>query len=207
VDPIGDDSFIVARGLYGGWVPGVGHAFVVTNAKYYGDPNADVFSFGLLKKGKLGNISKATRAARAGATVNRDDYAAWVTMGTRGTPFNVSRINAPDVVVEAVANAIIEDIPYSPKPNSQVRQIFVKDIGYVSLQIQGNSTTGAFAVGDTAEQIASGDPQETVDRSPFILWLPGEESAKNVRFDWSTFDDRITGSRCTGRLDPNCPAQ
>ena len=72
---------------------------------------------------------------------------------------------------------LLENDPYSFRP-SPTDQTWTNQ-GIVSTP-ETNSSSAAFAVGDTAEQIASGDPTAAVDRRPFSLALPGASASSKV---------------------------
>jgi hypothetical protein len=172
VDRTGDDSFVVARllnSLVGDAL--IGHAFVVTNARYIGDPQARVCSYGKLANGNMGNVSDPARAAAVSAPTAKSDATAWANMGVRGAFSNVSRINAPDNVVDRVAQSVKENRPYALVPNASP---FSSD---------ANSNSAAFAVRDKATETATGDENAHVDRAPFSIALPGEASAYHVEFN------------------------
>ena len=130
-------SYLVSRPLA---TPGVGkvasHNFVVTHARYPGDPAAKVHSFGhdgvggQLDKVKLttSGFSKDTHAM---------DVKAWKSMKDRPRPGDLSLIEAPCGTVESHANAIRNDKKYRAVPISGM---------------SANSNTAAQAVADRSAQ-------------------------------------------------------
>jgi RHS repeat-associated protein len=172
-DPTGNDSFVVARLLdppVGAAL--MGHSFVATNARYLGDPQAKLFSFGKLKNGNMGNVNDPRNADGLSAPTAATDRLAWANLSVRGATSNVSRIDAPDAVVDAVASSVRENRPYALVPNSS------------PVSSEANSNSAAFAIGDRATQIAhnTDNPQVGVDRKPFSIVLPGEASSGHVEF-------------------------
>ena len=118
-DPTGNDSFVVARVLDSPLKAVlIGHAFVVTNARYLEDPQAIVYSFGKLANGNMGNVSDSSRAAAVSRPTSDSDKAAWANLGVRSGASNIARIDAPDSTVDAVASALKENRPYDLAPNA-----------------------------------------------------------------------------------------
>lgn len=180
-DPYGKESYVVARPLNSvvGKL-GFGHAFVVSNAKYIGDPNATVHSFGKLANGNMGNVSDENRAADASRTTFKSDTNAWLSLDADATE-NISQIDAPDDLVDAVAASVLENRPYDLAPTDS-ETVTHRPSGSVISTPQTNSNSGAFAVGDTSQQLATGDPNSQVNREPFTLTLPGEGASRKVEF-------------------------
>jgi RHS repeat-associated protein len=206
VDPLGNDSYIVSRWIHwnGLWLPPGRHAFLVTGASYIGDPNARVVSYGMRANGMLGNISKASDAARAGGDVNFIDQRIWLNLNRNAT-LNISKINAPDRLISAIVDANPEtNLRYAVLPRDASQCVNPKTGETFQFSATGNSTTGAFAIGDLAEQIASGDKDAQVDREPFNDLMPGHKQSKSVVSKFGIVGDWIFGTRCSGRLDPNC---
>ena len=58
--------------------PSINHGYVVYNAKYVGDPNATVVSYGPSSGGKLVNQG-------AGSTINNDDISEWRSLNVQDT--------------------------------------------------------------------------------------------------------------------------
>jgi RHS repeat-associated protein len=190
VDPRGDDSYVAARNLSS--VVGrisVKHSYVATNADYVGDPKATIHSYGPLTSGNMGNVKDLERASAGAQATHSDDIKAWRSLD-RSTSENIARINAPDAVVDAVAGAVEETNPYSlvPSPDSSVS---VPLVGAVP-NAEVNSNSAAFAVGDKAQQISSGESNSQVDRKPFGI-VPGEGAAQKVKFKCTKDLEKVDG--------------
>jgi len=167
VDPSGRDSFLVARPLDLTIQLNIGHTFIVTDAKYPGDPNGNVISFGKLENGNMGNVSNSARAADMSATAHATDKAAWAAE-TRNSGNN-TKINAPDKTVNAVAGALVENKPYAAVPalNSNTT----------------NSNSAAFAIADRSAQIQAGNPNATTAKPNGTMILPGGSQSGRVQFN------------------------
>ena len=172
-DPTGNDSYVVARLLNSLALQAAlqGHAFVVTNARYLGDPQARVYSYGKLSNGNLGSVVDPTRASQLSASTFATDSAAWANLGVRTTYSNVARIDAPDATVDKVAQSLKENRPYELAPSAS------------PFDSAANSNSAAFATGDKATQIATGNSNAKVDRTPFSIGLPGEAATGHVEFN------------------------
>jgi len=175
---------------------GLGHAFVVTHAKFIGDPNATIHSFGKLANGNMGNVSDATRAADASRTAFATDVRAWLALGADATE-NISGINAPDDLVDQVVAAVMENNPYALVPNSSGTKTTGGRDPMVVPDRTTNSNSGAFGSGDRAQQLATGDPNSRVSRAPFTLTLPGSGASWKVNFNAETGMAKATQSRPT----------
>lgn len=167
VDPTGEDSFLVARPL--DWKPemNVGHTFVVTDAKYPGDPNAHIFSFGKLANGNMGNVNDASRAANMSFTAHATDKAAWLAETKNSGTY--TKIDAPDKTVSAVAGAVLENKPYAYVPALTSNST--------------NSNSAAFAIADKSVQVSSGNPNATTPKPNDLMILPGGGQSGRVQFN------------------------
>jgi len=194
-DPFGEDSFVVARRLDSAFGKlSIGHAFVVTNAQFIGDPNATVHSFGKLINGNMGNITDSTRAATIGKSTFKSDRNAWLAL-SRTTSDNISQINAPDADVDNVVASILENRPYALNPHPQDLR---NGSSFGGPEVVGdtsvNSSSGAFAAGDAASRAAGNG---NVSREPFTLTLPGASASGKV-------GTKATGvHRVSGRIESN----
>jgi len=131
----------------------------------------------------MGNVGDRNQAADVSKTTAASDAAHWKSLGA-DTVENISKIDAPDDVVAAVARAVSENNPYAMVPIADDNGR-PADIGQSN---EVNSNSAGFAVGDKAEQIATGNPDAQVDRQPFELALPGAGESRRVQF------------KCTGEL-------
>ena len=112
-------SYLVSRplsfpefGLIGG------HMFIVTNAKYIGDPNATVYSYGMLGNGNAGNVAGAQNAESIATFINDQKF--WKNLQKLNCnaidpfkQFPITKIKARDDVVSEFANRVIENRRYS----------------------------------------------------------------------------------------------
>jgi RHS repeat-associated protein len=179
-DLSGEDSYAVARRL-DSWVGsmGYGHAYVVSNAQYIGDPQATVHSFGKMQSGNMGNVSRGN-VAEVSKTTAASDATHWKSLRA-DTKKNISQIDASDALVAAVADAVKENKPYALNPAPAPGRA-VRGIGLVP-NTEVNSNSAAFAVADKAEQIEQRDPKASLDRQPFDLKLPGDKVTERVVFE------------------------
>ncbi|MDB5691070.1 MAG: ParB-like nuclease domain [Alphaproteobacteria bacterium] len=185
-DPSGEDAYLVARRLSSSLGSlGIGHSFVVSNARYLGDPHATIHSFGPMSNNHTGDISDPRRASSGAAYTSRDDRAAWERL-RKGSNSNVVRIKAPDAVVDAVAHAVREDRPYSYVPSAADHSLGPE--GEWRSTPADNSNSAAFGVADKANAIEGAGP---VDRGKFTLILPGADASQKISF------------RCTKELRAN----
>ena len=113
VDFIGLDSYIVSRPL---GIPGAGriasHNFIVTNANYPGDPNATIHSFGELDSGNAGGVGPFTSPSGFSNTTSGADNTFWKNLSGGNSCDNITKIPAPDAVVDYYANSVVEDQEY-----------------------------------------------------------------------------------------------
>jgi len=167
VDPTGRDSFLVARPLDLTIQLNIGHTFIVTDAKYPGDPNGHVISFGKLENGNMGNVSNPARAADMSATAHATDKAAWAAETKNSGTY--TKINAPDKVVNTVAGALVENKPYAAVPALTSNAT--------------NSNSAAFAIADKSVQIQTGNPNATTAKPSDLMILPGGGQSGRVQFN------------------------
>jgi RHS repeat-associated protein len=179
-DPTGDYSYVVARPL-DSWFGkhNVGHAFIVTNARWIGDPDAHVYSFGELKNGAMGNVAFPGRASEIAEQTARTDYHAWLARANSDDWRNAAMIDAPDRVVEDFAQNVVEDRAYRYIPNPSDTVGTGNSTEYIK---EANSNSAAFGIADASEKFASGDPKKHVDRGQFTFHLPGISAAPKVEF-------------------------
>ena len=117
-------SYLVSRPLAN---PALGqvasHNYVVSHARYPGDPQAKVFSYGHGgKSGKLEQVGLVTGSPKVGAGSRNtyvDDSKHWRSMKANPQPSNVSKIDAPCGVVESHARAFKPDKNYRMTPVSR----------------------------------------------------------------------------------------
>jgi len=90
------------------------HNFIVTNAKYLGDPNATVISFGQNDSGNLGMVDYCTNN-NASATTHAGDVNAWLSLAdTEGTSsIKHTLIPADSSAVRDLAFSVMEDQDYA----------------------------------------------------------------------------------------------
>ena len=167
IDPDGRDSFLVARRLDVKPAINVGHAFIVTHARFPGDPNGRVVSFGKLENGNMGNVNNASRAAAISATAHATDKAAWAALKKDSPTY--TQIKAADNTVSAVAGALKENNPYSAVP------------GPFSSAV--NSNSAAFAIADKSLQVATGNQDAAAPKPTDTMILPGGSASDRVQFD------------------------
>jgi uncharacterized protein RhaS with RHS repeats len=167
IDPDGRDSFLVARRLDVKPAINVGHAFIVTHARFPGDPNGRVISFGKLENGNMGNVNNASRAAAMSATAHATDKAAWAAL-KKDSPAS-TQIKAADNTVSAVAGALKESNPYSAIP------------GPFSSTV--NSNSAAFAIADKSLQVETGNQNAAAPKLTDTMILPGGSASGRVQFD------------------------
>jgi RHS repeat-associated protein len=175
VDPDGEVSYLVARNG-----PGPSsHMFIVTHARYPGDPNARIHSWGKSSKkgseGKVGKVDKKTTGLSKGTA--ETDRKAWESLGTgdaKGVDY--TGIAAKDGKVASVADAVVEN----------------KDYGLLG----PNSNSAAQAVADTAQGSEVTTP-EAFD--PAV----GAEDSDEIEFD----EEKIEEDEAAGKHDEHVPAE
>lgn len=161
IDPWGLLSYLVSRSLQGQAGSYASHNFIVTNANFIGDPNATVHSFGKNNIGNVGRVNNSTTGFSAGT--HRTDIAAWNALnGRKKSCQDVSLINAPDAIVDAYANSLIEN----------------QDYAAVAGPFGANSNSAAQAIANRAAQ--------TYVQTPGGSRLsPGAGSWREIRFNVS----------------------
>jgi hypothetical protein len=160
-DPWGLDPYLVSRGLQGSADSVASHNYVVSNANFIGDPNATIHSFGLNNQGNVGRVNNKTKGFSA--RTHRDDIAAWNALqGQDNSCSDVSSINAPDAIVDAYANSLIEDQDYSA----------------LAGPFGSNSNSAAQAIANRAAQQKVPVPGNN-------RLSPGAENWRNIRFNMS----------------------
>jgi RHS repeat-associated protein len=112
IDPDGRESYLVSRPL-GGDSKVASHNFVVSHAKYLGDPNAKVYSWGENALGLTGRVDTGTKGFSE--ETHADDVSAWIKLAgdSKQAKENSTLINALDSKVEQNANKLIEDTDYA----------------------------------------------------------------------------------------------
>ncbi|MDQ7007780.1 MAG: RHS repeat-associated core domain-containing protein, partial [Acidobacteriota bacterium] len=176
VDPDGRLSYLVARN----GPANSSHMFSVTHARYVGDPNARVFSFGKSSRkgsdGKLGRVDNKTTGLSKGTATK--DQEVWKSLGTNDAAAGVDyvAIAAKDGKVASVASALVENKDYS--------------------LLGPNSNSAAQATADKAQ----GSPVATPDRfDPAV----GAGDADEVEFD----ENQISQDKAAGEHDEHVRAQ
>ncbi len=173
IDPNGEESYLVSR-------PGplgFAHTFIVTHASGPGEVG-QVRSFGELENGNLGEVGVMTQSFSTGT--RQTDIGAWASL--RGPDGNSEvafvRINAPDDVVAAAADALMANQDYS----------------LTTVAIPGvNSNSAAVAIASTA----SGELVEPPGERP----AAGAEDQSMIMFDFD--GDGVADDRPQiQRLDP-----
>ncbi len=186
-DPLGDASYVVARRLDHPILRlRYGHAFVVTDAEFVGDQNANVHSFGKLANGNMGNVTDNTRAAEISSSTSDSDRAAWGGLSP-GASSNIVQINAPDWLVNLFVDAIPENRPYDITPRTGERG---RGQSKRNATPEVNSNTAAFGVGDGANNAAGNG---NLSRNSFSLVLPGASASGKLglTYDPSTGKVRV----------------
>ncbi|MDP5279408.1 RHS repeat-associated core domain-containing protein [Sphingomonas sp. DG1-23] len=165
-DPTGLDSYVVARPLDDETLASakIGHAFIVTDAKYPGDPNANIISFGKLENGSMGNVNNPDNAAEISKTAHATDVAAWREIGKTGEGA-FSKINAPDKLVNATARSVNERLGYAVLPTFTLTAV--------------NSNSAAAAVANVSSRL-NGTASPSQPSSPQVRALPGYAQAGRV---------------------------
>lgn len=173
LDFTGLDSYEVGRPLQGVLSVVGDHMFIVTDARYPGDPDPNVrfFSFGKLENGNMGNVSSnGSKPDALSARTATADRKAWLSLASPSTNAAYSRIDAPDNVVAAVASAVKENKPYAAIPDGNAP--------YGTGTNEVNSNSAATAVADKATYISGGK------NTPNPTWFltPGASKSGRVEF-------------------------
>ncbi len=106
-------AFLVSRPLQ--HIDGASHNFIVVNAKYRGDPNATVYSYGQNDNGLLGSVDHQTTNSGS-ATTYQADIDAWLSLAgpfDQNNPVQLQLIPASSDVVSALAQSLVENQDYS----------------------------------------------------------------------------------------------
>jgi len=156
VDPDGQESFLVSRSL--GFTTLANHNFIVSNAKYLGDPDARVSSFGDVGNDTMGRVDKNTKGFSAGT--NDTDMKAWLSLSTKEKSATYRKINAKDSVVDILTDRVDKGLEYSMVP---------------SIQGGVNSNTGAGAVAKMADG-GSSSVKNGISQ-------PGSEATGRIKFN------------------------
>jgi hypothetical protein len=153
--------------------------FVVTHARYPGDPDARIHTWGKSSKigseGKVGKVDKKTTGFSKGTS--ETDRKAWESLGTgdaKGVDY--TGIAAKDGKVASVADAVVEN----------------KDYGLLG----PNSNSAAQAVADTAQ----GSEVTTPDAfDPAV----GAEDSDEIEVD----EEKVAADEAAGKHDDHVPAE
>lgn len=178
----GTDSYLVSRPLADPTLGKVAsHNYVVTHARYPGDPKAKVFSYGHAgKSGKLDRVDLLTGTPKVGAGSRNtyvNDRKHWLSMKAQPQPGNLSKINAPCGVVESYARGLRADQDYRMVPLSNGT---------------ANSNTAAQAVADRS----AGKPVPTPGKGRLS---PGAGVSDKIRF---RNQENLEKLRTRGRGEP-----
>jgi hypothetical protein len=106
-------SFLVSRPLQE--TDKASHNFIVVNARYRGDPNATVYSYGQNDNGRLGRVDHLTTNPGSDTT-HQADIDAWLSLKgplDPANPVQLQLIPATNDVVSSLAQSLIEDHDYS----------------------------------------------------------------------------------------------
>jgi len=176
IDPDGRDSFLVSRALKG--FPIGNHNFIVSHAKYLGDPNAKVYSWGPLESGKMGLVNHVNSGGAARTW--EDDSSAWQSLsfeGNSGVAFRA--IDASDSDVSFLASTVQENRNYKYVPS-----LFTGSV---------NSNSAAGAVAHAADGGTANVPTGG--------WQPGHNQSSMVNVGNSPPVFRVSGRLDSRKLD------
>ncbi len=109
-DPSGLDGYYVSRPLGMDPTKKISHNFYVYNAKFLGDPEAVVISFGLKDNGNLGRIKEMNTHNIISKSTHDDDVSFWKSFKVREG--NASLITTDDEISNRVVNAVQENNSY-----------------------------------------------------------------------------------------------
>jgi RHS repeat-associated protein len=162
IDPTGEDPYLAARPL--GNDPGskYQHMFVVSNARFLGDPQATVYSWGQKDNGNMGRVDNTTQNDQSKGT-SQSDQAAWLSLGQPGSQASATPIPATDQQVDESANSVLEDQDYSAATS------------VLGINTGVNSNSAAQAVANDAAGKPVSPPGTRTPR--------GAEAAGRVQFD------------------------
>ncbi|MDP3614975.1 MAG: RHS repeat-associated core domain-containing protein, partial [Rubrivivax sp.] len=117
VDPDGRDSYLVSRPLGDNSDnKRLVHNFVVSHAKFVGDPNARVFSFGKTNDGTTGRVDGKTQGMSAGTEKRDGDFWKSLSGASAKAAEMTSPIKAGDDTVAATAGSVKANTVYAPVP-------------------------------------------------------------------------------------------
>jgi RHS repeat-associated protein len=105
VDPSGLFSFLVSRPLNSVLGVVANHNFIVSNARYIGDPNATIFSFGNTGNGTMGSVNNVDTGPAANTF--EQDVAAWQSLASGNSDVTYRFIRASDISVEVNAKQVV----------------------------------------------------------------------------------------------------
>jgi RHS repeat-associated protein len=108
VDPSGLFSFLVSRGLDSVLGAVANHNFVVVNADFIGDPNADIYSFGDIGNGTMGSVNNVSAGPAANTFAN--DVVAWRSLASGNPDVTYRLLNASDKTVELNARSVVSGV-------------------------------------------------------------------------------------------------
>jgi RHS repeat-associated protein len=111
-DPTGEDPFLVARPLGGDPNSKIAHMFVASHARYPGDPEARVYSWGMKDNGRMGRVDDGTRNRQSKGT-HAADRQAWLSLAQPGSTAAATAIPATDAETDAAAGAVMENKDYA----------------------------------------------------------------------------------------------
>ncbi|MCB9807663.1 hypothetical protein H6770_00205 [Candidatus Peribacteria bacterium] len=151
-------SYYVSRPLA---FPGLGrvasHNFIVTDAKYLGDPDATVFSFGHNDSGDLGMVDYCTINSSSGST-HLADRNAWLSLKDNSDgKIKFKKINASSEKVRTTAFSVIEDDDYA-------------------------MFSGLFGVNSNSAAHAVANHFEIEVKDPSLRLAPGAGNSDKIRF-------------------------
>lgn len=158
IDIIGLDSYLVSRPTDISSL--ASHNFIVTDADYVGDPNANVYSFGELENGNLGNVGPGSKPGGFSADTHEGDRNFWLKLKDRSDKCKeVTKIDAPDDTVRHFAQRLKENREYGSSGEG----------------FGNNSNTAAQAVAERA----AGKPVRTPGEG---RWSPGSDYGNHLQF-------------------------
>lgn len=115
IDPSGEISYLVSRPLN---LPvKANHNFIVSHAKYLGDPSATVHSFGDTGNDTMGRVTADTEGFSKGTF--QTDTSAWQSLSGDESTTTFRRIDASDSEVGGLAAGVVEGKEYSAVPGLQ----------------------------------------------------------------------------------------
>ena len=180
-DPSGLKSYLVSRPLSS--MPIGNHAFIATNARFPGDTNATIVSFGPLRNGNTGNVNNPRRASDGAKLTHRDDILAFRALKGTQPGITYGQINASDATVLSVSRAVLENRKYSFTPGLKTRST--------------NSNSAAYAVAYKSLEISRGG---SIRISPYLI-VPGASEFGRVDFKFGgvNFNQKKIGRSLGGK--------